>query len=102
MTHAKWVSGRPDRDTSRIIAPQIVGPSVVLRPGNGVAPKPHIKLFAVHRHDEFDRIVGRCARRQHRAARLQVAPPQRAVDVVENENHALLGSFDPHLQEAHN
>ena len=58
MTHAEWVSGRPDRDTSRIIAPQIVSPSVFLRPGNGVARKPHIKLFAVHRHGEFDRIVG--------------------------------------------
>ena len=45
MTHAKWVSGRPDRDTSRIIAPQIVSPSVFLRPGNGL-PESHTSSYS--------------------------------------------------------
>ena len=30
----------------------------------------------------------------------QVAPLQRAMDAVEDQNHAPLGSFDPHLHEA--
>src|SRR5258705_3348612 len=36
-------------------------------PEIGVAGKPHTELFVAHRHDEFDRIVGRCAGRQSEA-----------------------------------
>jgi hypothetical protein len=48
-------------------------------------------------HDEFDRVVERSAGRQHYAAGLQVAPLQRTVNTVENENHAPLGSFEAAL-----
>src|SRR6516162_11624543 len=54
----------------------------------------------VHWHDEFNRVVERCVRRRDRAARLQVAPLQRTMNAVEDEDHASSGSFDPHLHEA--
>src|SRR5262245_37519263 len=57
-----------------------------------VTRKPHVGLFAVHLHDEFDRVVERCAGWRHRAAGLQVAPLQRTVDAIESENHAPPGS----------
>src|SRR6516225_8791036 len=66
----------------------------------GVTPEPHLELFAVHLHDEFDRIVERYPWRKHSAAGLQIAPLQRTVSAVEDENHAPLGSFDPYLHEA--
>jgi len=42
-------------------------------------------------------IVELRARRKHRAAGLQIAPLQQTMDTVENENHAPLGSLNPHL-----
>ena len=58
MTRAKWVSGRPDRDTSRIIAPQIVGLSVLLRPGNGL-PESHTSSYSRSvGTGKFDQTVG--------------------------------------------
>src|SRR5438552_1434483 len=50
-------------------------------------------------HDEFDRVVERSGRRKHRATDLQVAPLLRAMNAVENENHAPLESLEPHLHE---
>src|SRR5262249_28295070 len=48
----------------------------------GVTRGPHLELFAVHWHDEFDRIIERRARWQHRPAGFQLAPPQRTVDPI--------------------
>src|SRR5262249_61589331 len=38
--------------------------------------------------------------RKHYADGLQIAPLQRTMSAVEDENHAPFGSFDPHLHEA--
>jgi len=65
----------------------------------GAACKP-IRLFAVHLHREFDRIVGRHACGKRGTAGLQVSPVQWAVNPVENENHTPIRSLDPHLHKA--
>ncbi len=46
--------------------PRSSAPVYFLRPGNGVARKPHIKLFAVHRHGAADFNVLTCRCRQKR------------------------------------
>ena len=53
----------------------------------------------IHWHREFDRIVLVRFWGKHGAARLQIAPVQRAIDAVEGENDASFRPFDPNLHE---
>ena len=59
---------------------------------------PH--LVAIHRHQEFDRVVKRRSWRQDVATNLQVPPVQRASDAVEDKGDAPFRSFDADLHEA--
>ena len=62
-------------------------------------PCGHLFGALFHWHREFDRTVLVRFWGKHDAARLQIAPVQRAIDAVEGENDASFRPFDPNLHE---
>src|SRR6266403_1983054 len=58
------------------------------------------RSLTIHRDYEFNWIIGFHTEWDDCATGLQVTPLQRTVDAVEDEDHALLRSLDPHFHEA--
>src|SRR6476620_1296566 len=58
------------------------------------------RSLTIHRDNKFNWIIECDPGWNDCATSLQVTPLQRAVDAVEDEDNALLRSFDPHFHEA--
>jgi hypothetical protein len=63
-------------------------------------PRSPSLLFTFERYDEFYRSIRLRSGRDYTTSDLLVAPVQRTVGAIENDNHTPLGSFDAHFQEA--